>query len=244
MEEHAESARGRQPRDAPHDAIPGIAHRRPGGNNTQENKPARHTHSCASASRPADVEENKARSRRESHALRVLTTGLPSFALLLTCWSVFLHTGTCSSVVFDGDSVSSAFFKNGSHWLSGPFGEPELAQRRILSAVSCPLGFAGAGADCLPCTKNLFTGKCDVECDMFVNCSGHGHCDGLTASCSCYDGWGGANCGKRTVCDAGFTGFPKCDMLSRLERAQMQRERLFPLPRGFHRSRSRVLAVH
>jgi hypothetical protein len=45
------------------------------------------------------------------------------------------------------------------------------------------------GIDCDACSKNFFTDNCAQECDMFVDCSGHGRCDGLTGECLCFSTW-------------------------------------------------------
>lgn len=78
--------------------------------------------------------------------------------------------------------------------------------------VECPPGYTGLGMECMPCSKNVFTGECAQECDMFVNCSGHGRCDGLTAKCDCYDGWAGDDCNTEVIseCDEGYAGAPEC----------------------------------
>lgn len=74
--------------------------------------------------------------------------------------------------------------------------------------ISCPWGFTGTGKllECLPYAKNVFTGECSAECDMFVNCSRHGRCNGQVGECICHDGWTGDACNE-SYCDMpGFTG--------------------------------------
>ena len=78
--------------------------------------------------------------------------------------------------------------------------------------VDCPSGYTGLGMECQPCSKNVFTGECAEECDMFVNCSGHGRCNGMTAKCDCYNGWDGDNCNIEVIreCEEGYAGAPEC----------------------------------
>jgi len=80
--------------------------------------------------------------------------------------------------------------------------------------VECPPGYTGLGMECKPCSKNVFTGECTAECDMFVNCSGHGRCNGMTAQCDCYDGWEGADCNTEVFseCSEGYAGAPECSI--------------------------------
>ena len=101
----------------------------------------------------------------------------------------------------------SAVLGAGGPWfcLSCPFGKysEEEGAVDISTCVTCPERFTGGAelsdAQCGICGKNYFTqdGECDLECDMFITCGGHGRCDGLGAGCICYSGFEGTDCGMR-----------------------------------------------
>ena len=79
----------------------------------------------------------------------------------------------------------------------------QAAADAVTLAETCPERFTGGAelsdAQCGICGKNYFTqdGECDLECDMFITCGGHGRCDGLGAGCICYSGFEGTDCGMR-----------------------------------------------
>ena len=62
------------------------------------------------------------------------------------------------------------------------------------------------GVDCDACSKNIFTDNCRLECDMFVDCNGHGRCDGLTGRCLCDSNWQKYHDCSQGPCTNGFTG--------------------------------------
>jgi hypothetical protein len=137
-------------------------------------------------------------------------SGTCPLLLLLACWCSMLQNGwaVCPNVTEMPENAT--FSGNLSEWPMQPCGAE--SQRRLLSVDTCPPGFTGPGTECLPCAKNIFSGECELECDMFVNCSGHGRCDGISADCACHAGWLGADCGEQilTQCPGGYTGFPEC----------------------------------
>ena len=94
-----------------------------------------------------------------------------------------------------------------------PAASRRLMQQEHSSVYACPEGFTGGA--CEPCSKNIFALTCQLECDMFVNCSGHGRCDGLGGGCSCYPGWRGEACDEARPlpeCGDGIVEFPEvCD---------------------------------
>eukprot|EP01012_Entosiphon_sulcatum_P008645 TRINITY_DN14746_c0_g2_i1.p1 TRINITY_DN14746_c0_g2~~TRINITY_DN14746_c0_g2_i1.p1 ORF type:complete len:3710 (+),score=117.93 TRINITY_DN14746_c0_g2_i1:228-11357(+) len=64
-----------------------------------------------------------------------------------------------------------------------------------------------AGDSCSECTSGWAGPTCQAYCPGGVNCSGHGACDGYTATCACLSGWTGQACqlectgGERTPCN-------------------------------------------